>query len=277
MSGSGPSSIIVSRNNLNFVTRGLDDTIKLWSLESPKSPIKSLSSIENYFEQTNIVYSPNEKVIVTGMSVKRNDQAYGKLLFLDASNLEIIKEIPIKPSTSVIRTLWHPKINQILVGLADGSCHVFYDPLISIRGAKLCAYKNIKEKQAYDIDFTEGVILHPHALPLYKDDDELLGRKKQDFTRAERNLRKPELPLIMRGKRGGVDTRALEKDKARTFDPTRYDDPRDAILKYAEGAEKDPYWIAPAYKKNQPENILAKRVYENEEEERQAALKRRRQ
>ena len=31
-------------------------------------------------------------------------------------------------------------------------------------------------------------------------------------------------------------------------DRTRDEDPREAILKFAEKAESDPYWIAPAYK-----------------------------
>ena len=33
-------------------------------------------------------------------------------------------------------------------------------------------------------------------------------------------------------------------------------DPREAILKYAKVAEENPYWIAPAYKKTQPQTIF---------------------
>lgn len=40
---------------------------------------------------------------------------------------------------------------------------------------------------------------------------------------------------------------------------------------------EDPYWVAPAYKKNQPKAVYAKNVYEDEDEERQEALKKRRQ
>ncbi|CAN6803984.1 unnamed protein product [Brassica oleracea] len=36
------------------------------------------------------------------------------------------------------------------------------------------------------------------------------------------------------------------------------EDPREAILKYAEVAVKDPKFIAPAYSQTQPETILAK-------------------
>jgi WD repeat-containing protein 70 len=42
-------------------------------------------------------------------------------------------------------------------------------------------------------------------------------------------------------------------------------DPREAILKYAEEAEKDPYWVAPAYKNTQPTLLLAPEVFEDDE------------
>jgi hypothetical protein len=55
------------------------------------------------------------------------------------------------------------------------------------------------------------------------------------------------------------------------------EDPREAILKHAREAEENPYFIAPAYKKNQPKTVYAEKVYEDEEEERQERLKKRRQ
>ena len=36
------------------------------------------------------------------------------------------------------------------------------------------------------------------------------------------------------------------------------EDPREAILKYADMAAKDPKFIAPAYQKTQPEPVFAK-------------------
>lgn len=43
------------------------------------------------------------------------------------------------------------------------------------------------------------------------------------------------------------------------------EDPREAILKYAEVAVKDPKFIAPAYSQTQPETIFAKSDDEEEE------------
>ncbi|KAI9217315.1 hypothetical protein BC828DRAFT_408624, partial [Blastocladiella britannica] len=61
-------------------------------------------------------------------------------------------------------------------------------------------------------------------------------------------------------------------------------DPREAILKYADAAAADPYWITPAYKATQPVAVLAPKVLEDDEldrvideseEDRQQARKRR--
>lgn len=43
-----------------------------------------------------------------------------------------------------IRVKWQPKINQILVGLSDGTCRIYYDPESSIRGAKICVNRPIR-------------------------------------------------------------------------------------------------------------------------------------
>lgn len=43
------------------------------------------------------------------------------------------------------------------------------------------------------------------------------------------------------------------------------EDPREAILKYADVAAKDPKYIAPAYAETQPETVFAKSDSEDED------------
>lgn len=43
------------------------------------------------------------------------------------------------------------------------------------------------------------------------------------------------------------------------------EDPREAILKYADAAEKDPKFIAPAYSQTQPKPVFAESDSDNEE------------
>jgi hypothetical protein len=57
-------------------------------------------------------------------------------------------------------------------------------------------------------------------------------------------------------------------------DVSRQQDPREAILRFAQQAKDDPYWISPAYKDNSV--VIGESVYENEEEKKQAEKKRKR-
>ncbi|KAJ3228153.1 hypothetical protein HK099_006033 [Clydaea vesicula] len=275
--GSGASGVAFAFNNINFTTRGLDDTVKLWDLRNTKNPIASTPpNLPNFFEETNIMFSPNEELILTGVSVKKNDPSHGKIVLLNSLNLEVIKEVKISLSASVIKVLWHPRINQIVTGISNGSCHVLYDPLVSVRGATICAAKKAKMAEFDHIDLqTNGVIVNPNALPMFRTDGNNQKSKKRQ--REDKNKFKPEMPLSVKGKRGELNTKAVDFImKTREVDSTRLEDPREAILKHADDADEDPYWVAPAYDKNQPKPVFSQSVFETEEEERQESLKKRR-
>ena len=61
---------------------------------------------------------------------------------LQVSDLEI-------NDAHIIRSRWHPKLNQILIGGGDGIVRVFYDPNKSHNGAKLCVGKCVSSKYYY--------------------------------------------------------------------------------------------------------------------------------
>ncbi len=50
-----------------------------------------------------------------------------------------------------LRAQWHPKINQILVGLTDGTAKIYYDTVRSVRGALQCVSKPIKRERATEV------------------------------------------------------------------------------------------------------------------------------
>lgn len=58
---------------------------------------------------------------------------------------------------------------------------------------------------------------------------------------------------------------------APTQDRTRDEDPREAILRHADAAEKNPMWIAPAYQATQPVSIF--NMAEEDEEDEPVAKK----
>jgi hypothetical protein len=64
----------------------------------------------------------------------------GKLVFFDCRTFQKVYEIEVT-DTSVICCLWHPKLNQIMVGTGNGLAKVYYNPNKSQRGAMLCEVK----------------------------------------------------------------------------------------------------------------------------------------
>lgn len=46
--------------------------------------------------------------------------------------------------TSVVSVIWHPGINQLIAGQADGNISIVYDNELSVRGVKLSLAKSFK-------------------------------------------------------------------------------------------------------------------------------------
>ena len=55
------------------------------------------------------------------------------------------------PGVSCHRIQWHPRLNQIIVGLSDGTIHVYYDQTISQRGVMSCVTKPLKRNRASEV------------------------------------------------------------------------------------------------------------------------------
>src|SRR6185312_11486916 len=102
---------------------------------------------------------------------------------LDKDSLQPVRTMNITQST-VVRVLWHSKINQIITGSADGSVHVFYDPNTSVRGAKLCVSRAPKKRAVDDYDL-ERPIIAPHSLSLFRDDRPKTTKRKREKERKD--------------------------------------------------------------------------------------------
>ncbi|KAF1881401.1 hypothetical protein Lal_00023437 [Lupinus albus] len=83
---------------------------------------------------------------------------------------------------------------------------------------------------------------------------------------------KPELPMTGPGfggrvgtTQGSLLTQYLMKQGGMIKETWMEEDPREAILKYADVAAKEPKFIAPAYAETQPEPVFAKSDSEDEE------------
>merc|ERR1712071_573927 len=96
--------------------------------------------------------------------------------------------------THVVRSIWHPKLNQIVIGGGDGLVRMYFDAEQSNRGAKLCIAKPKKRVRPTEIMSTMRVIT-PHALPMFREDKPKSSRRAMEKARKDPLLsRQPNLP-----------------------------------------------------------------------------------
>ncbi|KAJ3663522.1 hypothetical protein Zmor_007776 [Zophobas morio] len=250
------TSIRYSHVGNNLVTRSCDETLKLWDLRNFKTCIHQVTDLFTRYDTTDAIFSPNDAIIATGMSLRKNDTD-GYIFFYDSTNLSLIQKIQITNSHT-IKLLWHPKLNQIFVGTGNGIVKCLYDQKWSLRGATLCAAKVHRKAQHSEIVSTQQVIT-PHALPLFRQERRKTSRKQMEKDRLDPvKSRRPDLPITSgQGGRVASSGGTLSSYVIRNLGLSKRvdddQDPREAILKYAKEAAENPYWITPAYAKTQPD------------------------
>ena len=268
--GSETSCLLMSYDDRTLISRGGDDTLKLWDIRNFKLPVKTANNLVTYYTSTKCVFSPDEKLILTGTSVKKG-QGAGKLVFLDRENLDVVSDVPFD-DISVVSTLWHPKLNQIFVGLSDGNIKVLFDPEKSRNGVTLCVGR-VKNKR---VDIGESMlkpqIINPHALKMYREKRADTMKKVKAKLRADPVAsHKPEAPLETGHGVGGrlKEGMSLTGFVVKNIALAKKDDsnPREAILKHAAEAEKNPFWISPAYANTQPKTLFKEGPDTDEEDE----------
>ncbi|CAB4059093.1 WD repeat-containing protein 70,Gastrulation defective protein 1 homolog [Lepeophtheirus salmonis] len=199
--GATISSVVFGYDNHHLASRSSDSTLKLWDIHC--------------------CFSPNDRIIATGCSIAQEGSS-GKLHFFERDSFNEICVMDLG-KTHVIRSNWHPKLNQIIVGCGDGNVRVFYDPDRSINGAKLCVVKKKSSANARSAAFR----------------DKKSTRKQAEKARKDPvKSRRPDLPLGMKGTGGRVTSGGKR------------------ILRHAKESEDNPYWISPAYTKTQPNPIF---------------------
>ncbi|KAG6371641.1 transcription factor [Boletus reticuloceps] len=262
------ASVVFSVDGRTVVTRGGDDTVKLWDIRSFKRPVAMRSETTTLYPGTNAVFSPDEKYVVTGIGTTSKG-GQGRLLFLNRTDLSVVKELEME--STPVKVIWHSKINQIVTGLSNGTISVLYSPETSAHGAKLLLSKGAPKRPTIE-DMSDALaapaILTPHALPMFKDGDGIVKgtkRKREKDRQDPRKSRRPELPVTGPGKGGRVGASATQHIVQNLVrDTTRDEDPREALLKYAGLADSDPQWTT-AWRQSQPKPVFAN-VSEDEEE-----------
>ncbi|CAG5122060.1 unnamed protein product [Candidula unifasciata] len=245
-----------SYDGTTLASRSGDQTLKLWDLRKFQQPLGTASGLKNYFPMTDCLFSPDDRLLVTGISLDKNETE-GKIVFLDRQSLKVVKEMHVSNS-STVRILWHPRLNQMVVGCGDGSAKLYYDPQKSHRGAMLCVIKKERKVKQAEIMAAQNIIT-PYALPMFRQGRPTSTRKQEEKVRKDPvKSHRPDLPVIGPGTGGRVGAKGAtlsqyvaQQIASRKADPYEKD-PRGAILRHAKEAAENPYWVDPAYKKTQP-------------------------
>ncbi|KAL6505292.1 hypothetical protein OROGR_025109 [Orobanche gracilis] len=255
-----------SSDGLVLLSRSFDATLKVWDLRKMKEALHVFDDLPNNYAQTNAAFSPDEQLFLTGTSVEKGSMTGGLLCIYDRVKMEIVSRVGISPTFSVVQCAWHPRLNQIFATVGDrheGGTHILYDPTISERGALVCVAR-APRKQSVDDFQAQPVIHNPHALPMFRDQPSR-KRQREKILKDPLKSHKPEVPINGPGHGGRVGstqgsllTQYLLKQGGMIKETWMEEDPREAILKYADVAAKDPKYIAPAYAQTQPEPVFAK-------------------
>lgn len=194
--GSEISSIIFSYLGTHLLTRSLDETMKIWDMRAFKEPLHTFSNLYARYDTTDCCYSPDDALVVTSQSLQNgySTENLSNLVFYNAKTFELVNKIAVTDA-HIIKTLWHPKLNQIFVGCGNGIIKCYYDEKRSLRGAKLCVTKTYrKKKQSEGVGVTQ--VITPHALPLFRQEKSRSSRKKMEKDRLDPiKSHRPDLPI----------------------------------------------------------------------------------
>ncbi|KAM3727257.1 Gastrulation defective protein [Dirofilaria immitis] len=284
------TSLQFSPDSKQILSRSLDGTMKLWQLETFNKPLHVVENLKNEFVSTDCGFAPHGEMVYTGTSFDDEDKSDGMLAFFDSKSFDLIYRITY-PKLSCIRISWQPKINQILVGLSDGSLRLYYDPVNSLRGALLCVSRPLRRARQQEV-IREELVLSPLTLEMFQPRGEEGEEKEVTTWRLKKYLRmmdnklrpdfrKPaDMPMSGPSSGGRVAASggtlhsyiAKQVGTKRNRDFLADTDVRASILRHAEEAEKNPYYVTKAYLKNQPVTIFQEKTTAPEEDEGDAEL-----
>lgn len=84
---------------------------QVWDLRQSKKALKVFEDLSNTYAQTNVSFSPDERLILTGTSAEKGGN--GALMFFDKTRLELTHKLGLSVNHSGVCSFWHPRLNQV--------------------------------------------------------------------------------------------------------------------------------------------------------------------
>jgi WD40 repeat protein len=263
------SGLDISADGRLVITRGGDDTIKLWDTRKFKTPLNTTShpSTSSQYPTSNIQFAPNSQSIITGSET-------GHLHILNPATLRPELVTPVTPGSPLISVNWHPKLNQILTGSANGQTTILFNPTMSTAGA-LTILSKAPKKRHLDDDPSLTVDMDPLGMA---GESNTSGPTPGSFVSRHptvgltasgrsRDPRRPHIPAITPFAKSTPDQKfVMEQIEGSDM---RDEDPVAALLKY-EPKEGENRTFTSAWEKTQPKGIYKEYDSEEEEEERES-------
>ncbi len=262
--------IDISPDGRTVVTRGGDNLVKLWDTRKFKQPVSTVEhpSTSDQYANSDIRFSPNGSSIITG-------SPNGHLHVLNPATLKPELVTPVTDGSPLVTLLWHEKLNQILTGSANAETHVLYNPNTSTRGAAMVMSKAPKRRHVDDdpnftTDLSQGLsgdaissgdgLRAAQAGTSYGARHPTIGLT---VSGKSRDPRRPHIPITTPFAKSQPDEKHVKENIP--LSSMRDEDPREALLKYADKAEKDPMFTN-AWKQTQPKTLYAD-ISDNEDED----------
>lgn len=244
-----------------------DSTAKIWTasrISRSSAPLIVCKDLESLHEQANLAFSPDSKVICAGASamVDKGSEV-GRLCFYDisknspeATNVRLpIISLDLAKKASPVVIKWHNKLQQILVGCADGSVTIFYDRLQSKNGALLVSSKASQIDSLSEIlhsraeasgNLISGPVITPFSLPMYREDHTSEKKRKRQERKDPVKSKEPERPATGKHKTGGQEgsnvtfAQFVADGRVAKGKAIAGEDPREALLRFGKGNEERP-------------------------------------
>ena len=115
------TSISFSPDGKYLCSRGGDDSVQVWKSRT-LSLMVEYKGIPCHYETGNCAFNPSSTLICIGVSVLPGQGAGSIKVFdiLDPSKLQPIAQFNVEENASIIKLLWHNRLNQLFCTLSNG-------------------------------------------------------------------------------------------------------------------------------------------------------------